>query len=123
MECRWSAGRLESAAEVIVNVLLEKKTEKFGRSGMSRRKQEKQLARKQIDDTGLLDYVLKSMNNVIVGDHIMHRPVNPSTRLLEYTIHELCNGEELEAFEPGADVSSEVVFFVQECAFERLDQN
>ncbi|KAJ0098994.1 hypothetical protein Patl1_20932 [Pistacia atlantica] len=125
MDSRWSARRLESSAKVIANALLEKKVEEFGRGGMSRQEL-RDAARMQIGDTGLLDYVLKSMNNVIVGDHIVHRAVNPRTRLLEYTIHELGNGEELEAFEPepeilrhhllpptiehGADVSSEVVY-------------
>ncbi|KAJ0042424.1 hypothetical protein Pint_18264 [Pistacia integerrima] len=125
MDSRWSARRLESSAKVIVNALLEKKAEEFGRGGMSRQEL-RDAARMQIGDTGLLDYVLKSMNNVIVGDHIVCRAVNPRTRLLEYTIHELGNGEELEAFEPepeilrhhllpptiepGADVSSEVVY-------------
>lgn len=125
MDSRWSARRLESAAEVIVNALLEKKAEKFGHDGMSRQ-EVRDAARMQIGDTGLLDYVLKSMNNVIVADHIVRRAVNPNTRLLEYTIHELGNGEELEAFEPeleilkhqllsptvepGGDVSGEVVY-------------
>ncbi|KAJ0076466.1 hypothetical protein Patl1_34654 [Pistacia atlantica] len=71
-------GRLESVVEVIVNVLLEKTTKKVGRGGMSQM-EVREAARKQIGDTGLLDYVLKSMNNVIVGDHIVRRVVNPST--------------------------------------------
>ncbi|KAJ0007026.1 hypothetical protein Pint_30243 [Pistacia integerrima] len=70
-------GRLESLVEVIVNVLLEKTTKKVGRGGMCQM-EVRETARKQIGDTGLLDYVLKSMNNVIVGDHIVRRVVNPS---------------------------------------------
>lgn len=46
-------------------------------------------ARLHIGDTSLLDYVLRSLNNVIVGNYVVRRMVNPSSRILEYTIHEL----------------------------------
>lgn len=42
-------------------------------------------------DTGLIDYVLKSMNNVVVGGLVVRRAMNPSTRVLEYTIQEFGN--------------------------------
>lgn len=59
-------------------------------------------ARLHIGDTGLLDYVLKSLNNVIVGNYVIRRMVNPSTRILEYTIHELGDGVKAPKVEPGA---------------------
>lgn len=60
-------------------------------------------ARMHIGDTGLLDYVLKSMNNVIVGSHLVRRAVNPKTRILEYSIDELGDGvTPVRATEPEA---------------------
>jgi hypothetical protein len=64
------------------------------------------------------------MNNVIVGSHIVCRAMNPSTRVLEYTIHELGNRVLINepepkivpepllvpALVPGADVYSDVVY-------------
>lgn len=79
MDSRWPARRLEYAAQIIVNALKEKKENKFSHGGMSRQEVQ-DAARLHIGDTGLLDYVLKSMNNVIVGSNIVCRAVNPSTR-------------------------------------------
>ncbi|KAK9272792.1 hypothetical protein L1049_003169 [Liquidambar formosana] len=123
MDSRWPERRLEYAAQVIVNALNERKENKFSHGGMSRQ-EVRDAARLHIGDTGLLDYVLKSMNNVIVGNHIVHRAVNPSTRVLEYTIHEHANRVLLNEMEPeivaepppvpallpGADVYWDVVF-------------
>ncbi|GAB4831620.1 hypothetical protein Ancab_005632 [Ancistrocladus abbreviatus] len=86
MDSRWPARRLEYAAEIIVNALKESKNS--NQSGMSRQ-EVRDAARLHIGDTGLLDYVLKSMNNVIVGDHVVRRAVNPVNRVLQYTIQEL----------------------------------
>lgn len=98
MDSRWSARRLESAAEVIVDALKEKKEgDKFNRGWMTRQ-EVRDAARLHIGDTGLLDYVLKSMNNVVVGQYIVQRSVHPVTRLLEYSIHEI--GNENEGIEP-----------------------
>ncbi|XP_041002433.1 PHD finger protein MALE MEIOCYTE DEATH 1 [Juglans microcarpa x Juglans regia] len=90
MDSRWPARRLEYAAEVIVNALKVKKEGKFCHGGMTRQDL-RDAARLHIGDTGLLDYVLKSMNNVVVGNHIVCRTVNPTTRILEYSINELGN--------------------------------
>ena len=130
MDSGWPARRFEYAAQIILNALKEKKENKFSlivrwfiQLRMSRQ-EVRDAARLHIGDTGLLDYVLKSMNNVIVGSHIVCRAVNPSTRVLEYTIHELgnrvlINEPEPEivpeplpvpALVPGADVYSDVVY-------------
>lgn len=34
-----------------------------------------------IGDTGLLDYVFKSMNNVVAGDSTVRRAINPINRI------------------------------------------
>lgn len=87
MDSRWPGRRLEFAADVIVSALKEKKEQNCGHSGMTRQ-DVRDAARLHIGDTGLLDYVLKSMNNVIIGNYIVRRAVNPTSRILEYTIHE-----------------------------------
>ncbi|XP_015869864.3 PHD finger protein MALE MEIOCYTE DEATH 1 [Ziziphus jujuba] len=89
MDSRWPQRRLEFAAEVIVSALKEKKERNFGRGGGMTRQDVRDAARLHIGDTGLLDYVLKSLNNVVVGNHIVRRAVNPMTRILEFTIHDL----------------------------------
>ncbi|KAK4804269.1 hypothetical protein SAY86_004086 [Trapa natans] len=88
MDARWPTRRLEQAAEVIVSALLEKRADGSGHHGMTRQ-DVRDAARAHIGDTGLLDNVLKSMNNVIVGNYVVCRAVNPVTRILEYTVHEL----------------------------------
>lgn len=121
MDSRWPARRLEYAAEVIVKALEEKKSDKSSHGGNGMTRQEvRDAARLHIGDTGLLDYVLKSLNNVIVGNQMVRRAVNPKTRILEYTIHELRNGvqltEEQESTQnsepistPGNDIYSDVL--------------
>ncbi|XP_047312803.1 PHD finger protein MALE MEIOCYTE DEATH 1 [Impatiens glandulifera] len=91
-DSRWPARRLEFAANVIVDALKEKKAfNKFKNCSMTRQ-EARDAARLHIGDTGLIDYVLKSLNNVIVGGQIVRRAVNPSTRVLEFSIHEVENG-------------------------------
>ncbi|GAB2299180.1 hypothetical protein Dimus_033252 [Dionaea muscipula] len=86
MDSRWPARRLEYAAQVIVDALKDHNNANPG--GMPRQ-EVRDAARLHIGDTGLLDYVLKSMNNVIVGNHIVRRSINPVHRVLEYSIQEL----------------------------------
>ncbi|KAJ4962060.1 hypothetical protein NE237_021970 [Protea cynaroides] len=90
-ESRWPSRRLEYAAEVIVEALKEKKETNNGRIGMSRQ-EVRDAARLHIGDTGLLDFVLKSLNNFIVGNYVVRRAINPFTRVLEYTIDEIDDG-------------------------------
>lgn len=87
--CIKQAGDNLAAAEVIVDALKEHKSE-FGHGGMTRQDL-RDAARMHIGDTGLLYYVLKSMNNVIVGNHIVRHAINTS-RILKYTIDEVDNG-------------------------------
>lgn len=103
MDSRWPARRLEYAAEVIVNALKEKKADKFCHGGMTRQDLRDE-ARVHIGDTGLLDYVLKSLNNVVVGSHVVCRTVNPTTRILEYSINDL--GNMVTVTEPGTEILS-----------------
>ncbi|KAL2938026.1 PHD finger protein MALE MEIOCYTE DEATH 1 [Bienertia sinuspersici] len=92
MDSRWPKRRLEFTAEVIVNALKENRERKSNKSGMTRQ-EVRDAARAHIGDTGLLDYVLKSMNNVTVGDYTVKRRIDPVNRVLEYTIHDVGEGE------------------------------
>ncbi|KAM5558120.1 PHD finger protein MALE MEIOCYTE DEATH 1 [Rosa sericea] len=126
MDSRWSARRLESAADVIVNALKEKKEKDFRNGGMARQ-DVRDAARLHIGDTGLLDYVLKSLNNVVVGNQVVCRSVNPTTRILEYTVHDLNDGDKVSEPEkeilplpprpaapvPGIDVYSDVLYLYE----------
>ncbi|WCJ25171.1 RING/FYVE/PHD zinc finger superfamily protein [Euphorbia peplus] len=121
LDSRWPVRRLQYAAEVIVNQLKEKKADKLSDGGMTRQ-DVRDAARMFIGDTGLLDYVLKSMNNVIIGSYVVRRKVNPTTKILEYSIDEYGNEERatgLKALEvedkvagppvvPGVDIYSDL---------------
>lgn len=83
--CRWSAKRVEMATRVIVEAL---------RSAKSRwvsRQEVRDVARAYIGDTGLLDFVLKSLGNQIVGKYLVRRSLNPVTKVLEYCLEEISN--------------------------------
>ncbi|KAJ9564496.1 hypothetical protein OSB04_000462 [Centaurea solstitialis] len=92
LDSRWHVKRLEHVANVVVDALKEKKAENGdGNCGMSRQ-EVRDTARLHIGDTGLIDYVLKSMNNVIVGDYVVRRAVNSVTGVLEYSLQEITGG-------------------------------
>ncbi|KAL6219451.1 hypothetical protein ACLB2K_007210 [Fragaria x ananassa] len=126
MDSRWPAKRLEFAADVIVSALKEKKQKDFKNGGMARQ-DVRDAARLHIGDTGLLDYVLKSLNNVVVGNQVVCRSVNPTTRILEYTVHDLDDDDkvsepEKEILPPppqaaapvsGIDVYSDVLYLYE----------
>ncbi|GMN28398.1 hypothetical protein TIFTF001_002017 [Ficus carica] len=128
MDSRWPPRRLEFAADVIVGALKEKKERYYGNGGMTRQ-DVRDAARLHIGDTGLLDYVLKSLNNVVVGNQIIRRAVNPATRILEYTIHEVGDkvSEEQDMISnipspamiaPGVDVYNDVIFLYKHVLME-----
>jgi hypothetical protein len=98
---KWSAKRLGDAAEVIVDVLKKKNAEKLCHGKMTRQDL-RDAARVHIGDTGLLDHVLKSLDNVIVGTHVVCRTKNPRTHILEFSLREVGNG--IKASEPDTEV-------------------
>ncbi|KAI9118184.1 hypothetical protein K1719_010516 [Acacia pycnantha] len=107
MDSRWPSRRLEYAAQVIVDALKENKANSSGSGGMTRQ-DVRDAARLHIGDTGLLDYVLKSLNNMIVGNYIVRRMVNPTTRILEYNIHEHGNESKSPQPHPGLKVFNSI---------------
>ncbi|PKA49975.1 PHD finger protein MALE MEIOCYTE DEATH 1 [Apostasia shenzhenica] len=92
LESRWPVRRLRVAAQVIVDALLE-------HGGMTRQ-EVRDAARLTIGDTGLLDFVLKSLGNCIVGRHVVRRTSNPTTRVLEFRLEEISAALEKEGEVP-----------------------
>ncbi|KAH7298703.1 hypothetical protein KP509_25G054900 [Ceratopteris richardii] len=86
MPCRWSAKRLELATQVIVEALKNCEKKWMPRQDV------RDAARVYIGDTGLLDFVLKSLGNRVVGGHVVRRAVNPITKVLEYSLEDVSSG-------------------------------
>nr|XP_043620114.1 PHD finger protein At2g01810-like [Erigeron canadensis] len=108
LEPRWPKERLERTAKVIANILKEHKNFNNGRSGPMSRKDLRNIASKYVGDTGLIDFVLKSINNLVIGNYIVTRTKNPQTRLMEFNIRDK-KGEEL-GIEKEVDVYGDMLF-------------
>lgn len=83
--CRWSPRRVEMATRVIVEAL------KRAQFKWVSRQEVRDEARVYIGDTGLLDFVLKSLGNHIVGNYLVRRNLNPITKVLEYCLEDISN--------------------------------
>ncbi|KAH0990860.1 hypothetical protein GBA52_002343 [Prunus armeniaca] len=83
--CRWSPKRVEMATRVIVEAL------KRAQFRWVSRQEVRDAARAYIGDTGLLDFVLKSLGNHIVGNYLVRRTLNPVTKVLEYCLEDISN--------------------------------
>ncbi|XVE57886.1 hypothetical protein DITRI_Ditri04bG0126200 [Diplodiscus trichospermus] len=81
--CRWSTKRVEAATRVIVEAL------KRAEFRWVSRQEVRDTARAYIGDTGLLDFVLKSLGNHIVGNYLVRRCLNPVTKVLEYCLEDI----------------------------------
>ncbi|CAA6664276.1 unnamed protein product [Spirodela intermedia] len=58
-------------------------------SGGMTRQEVRDAARLTIGDTGLLDFVLKSIGDCVVGGRVVRRSHNPATRVLEFSLEDL----------------------------------
>uniref|UniRef100_A0A0E0IKQ6 Zinc finger PHD-type domain-containing protein n=1 Tax=Oryza nivara TaxID=4536 RepID=A0A0E0IKQ6_ORYNI len=83
--CRWSAKRVDMAARAVVDAL--RRAEPAAR--WVTRQEVRDAARAYIGDTGLLDFVLKSLGNHIVGNYVVRRTMNPVTKVLEYCLEDV----------------------------------
>ncbi|KAF8398869.1 hypothetical protein HHK36_014733 [Tetracentron sinense] len=83
--CRWSPKRVKMATRVIVEAL---RREDFR---WVSRQEVRDAARAYIGDTGLLDFVLKSLGNHVVGKYLVRRSLNPVTKVLEYCLEDISN--------------------------------
>lgn len=81
--CRWSPKRVEMAVRVIIEAL------KRAEFRWISRQEVRDAARVYIGDTGLLDFVLKSLGNHIVGKYLVRRCLNPVTKVLEYCLEDI----------------------------------
>ncbi|XP_028754978.1 PHD finger protein MALE STERILITY 1-like [Neltuma alba] len=81
--CRWSPKRIEMATRVIVEAL------KRAEFRWISRQEVRDAARTYIGDTGLLDFVLKSLGNHVVGNYMVRRSLNPVTKVLEYCLEDI----------------------------------
>ncbi|KAH9614450.1 hypothetical protein KSS87_002216 [Heliosperma pusillum] len=81
--CRWSPKRVEMATRVIVEAL------KRAEPKWVSRQEVRDAARAYIGDTGLLDFVLKSLGNHVVGKYLVRRSLNPVTKVLEYCLEDI----------------------------------
>ncbi|XP_047085826.1 PHD finger protein MALE MEIOCYTE DEATH 1-like, partial [Lolium rigidum] len=81
--CRFSKSRLLHAAEVVVAKLLE-----HGNGAEMTRQALRDASRGDIGDTGLLDFVIKSVGDTIVGNHVVRRLPNATTRILQFSLEE-----------------------------------
>lgn len=81
--CRWSTKRVEAATRVVVEAL------KRAEFRWVSRQEVRDTARAYIGDTGLLDFVLKSLGNHIVGNYLVRRCLNPVTKVLEYCLEDI----------------------------------
>jgi hypothetical protein len=88
LECRWSKKRLLSAANVVVAKLRE-----HADGTKITRQAVRDAARGGIGDTGLLDFVIKSLNNTVVGNHIVRRVPDPENRVLHFSLEEYAEPE------------------------------
>ncbi|CAM0951629.1 unnamed protein product [Alopecurus aequalis] len=84
--CRWSAKRVDLAARAVVDAL--RRSEAPAARWVTRQ-EVRDAARAYIGDTGLLDFVLKSLGNHIVGNYVVRRAMNPVTKVLEYCLEDV----------------------------------
>ncbi|KAL8159147.1 hypothetical protein V2J09_000684 [Rumex salicifolius] len=81
--CRWSPKRVEMATRAIVDALRRSEFKWVSRQEV------RDTARNYIGDTGLLDFVLKSLGNHVVGNYLVRRSLNPVTKVLEYSLEDI----------------------------------
>ncbi|GMN32942.1 hypothetical protein TIFTF001_039223 [Ficus carica] len=128
---RWTEKRVKQTADEIVSALKKKKERSSGDGGIGRLVI-RDAVKLKIGDTGLIDYVLKSLDNVVVRNQIIRRAVNPATKIYEYTIHEVGDkvSEEQDMISnipspamiaPGVDVYNDVIFLYKQVLMEYPD--
>jgi hypothetical protein len=75
---RWSTQRVRLAMKVCVGVL-----QASGKPWLTRQ-DVRDVARLKIGDTGLLDFVLKTLSDKVVDGHLVHREYNNDTKVTTY---------------------------------------
>lgn len=116
--CRWGVQRLEQAAKAIFTTLEQRNASINSKAKISRRELRDE-ARKKIGDTGLLDFMIKHIHKIILDNRIVHRKINPATKLAEFALEDDANGEVIQTrtepeyhiptLMPGQDVYADVL--------------
>ncbi|KDO60815.1 hypothetical protein CISIN_1g041583mg, partial [Citrus sinensis] len=115
---QWGVQRLEQAAKAIFTTLEQRNASINSKAKISRRELRDE-ARKKIGDTGLLDFMIKHIHKIILDNRIVHRKINPATKLAEFSLEDDANGEVIQTrtepeyhtstLMPGQDVYADVL--------------
>ncbi|EOA25971.1 hypothetical protein CARUB_v10019360mg [Capsella rubella] len=76
---RWHARRLKDAAKAVLKVFKE-------RNSTIPRQELREAVRNSIGDTGLIDFLLKHIDKILIGDQIVQRFTNSKTRMLQFAL-------------------------------------
>ncbi|KAG7563257.1 Zinc finger PHD-finger [Arabidopsis suecica] len=76
---RWPGRRLNEAAQAVLKVFKERKS-------TITRQELRQAVRTSIGDTGLIDFLLKHIDKVLIGDQIVQRFTNSKSRMLQFSL-------------------------------------
>ncbi|KAL0889462.1 hypothetical protein Bca101_013445 [Brassica carinata] len=82
-DARWSAKRLGNAAQAVLKVFNERNNSVITRQEL------REAVRGSIGDTGLIDFLLKHIDKVLIGDQIVQRFTNPVSRTLEFSLRSI----------------------------------
>ncbi|GMN37319.1 hypothetical protein TIFTF001_042624 [Ficus carica] len=124
-DSRWPKEIFKQAADNIIKVLNK---EFLNGNKQIQRKEVHAAASSLVQDTELVTSVLKSQNNVVVGNHIIRRAVDPINKILEYTIHEVDEEVSKEheivsstMIVPRNDTYSDIIFLYKHLEIEEQD--
>lgn len=85
---RYPGRRLNDAAQAVLKVF-------EGRNSIITRQELREAVRSSIGDTGLIDFLLKHIDKVLIGDKIVQRFTNPKSRMLQFSLRTI-NSRALE---------------------------
>ncbi|CAA7043713.1 unnamed protein product [Microthlaspi erraticum] len=81
-ECsRYPGRRLKEAAKAVIKVFEERN------STLTRQELREAVRNGKIGDTGLIDFLLKHIDKIVIGDKMVKRFTNPNSRMLQFSIH------------------------------------
>ncbi|ESQ33136.1 hypothetical protein EUTSA_v10003728mg [Eutrema salsugineum] len=79
---RYPGRRLNEAAQAVLKVFGERKS-------IITRQELRDAVRNSIGDTGLIDFLLKHIDKVLIGDQIVQRFTNPESRMLQFSLRKI----------------------------------
>ncbi|CAH8363505.1 unnamed protein product [Eruca vesicaria subsp. sativa] len=82
-QARWSAKRLNNAAQAVLKVFNERNNSVISRQEL------REAVRGSIGDTGLIDFLLKHIDKVLIGDQLVQRFANPESRMLQFSLRKI----------------------------------